>query len=107
MAILNGQPFLQIQPEPAVGRDMVIDERRQRPPVLWLHRLLVLRFGQHPLDQQRINILSREFIRYEKAFYSTLGEPASSSMAAATSCVSSSARRKALLKPVHPDERMH
>lgn len=95
LRLLNGQPLAQVQAEPAVGRDVLIDERRERPPVLWLHRLLVARLGQHALNQQGVDELSREFKRYETAYYSALGELACSSMAAATSYVSSSARRNA------------
>jgi hypothetical protein len=75
--LLDGQPLLEIQAEPAVGRDVMIDQWSQSPPVLRLHRLLVLRLGQHLLIQQRIDVLSRDFVRsHEARFHLPDREPA-------------------------------
>jgi hypothetical protein len=41
---------------------MTIDERCQTPQIFLLHPLELLWFGQNPLNQQRIHILSRDSV---------------------------------------------
>lgn len=56
MVLFNWQPFVEVETEPAIRRDVMVDQRCERPPVFWLHRLLVLRLGQHSLNEEGVNI---------------------------------------------------
>jgi hypothetical protein len=60
LCILNQHPFREVQAKRAIGRHMAIDERGQRAQVLLFHLLQLPGLGEHLLDEQRIDILSRD-----------------------------------------------
>jgi hypothetical protein len=60
LCILNRHPFREVQAKRAIGRYVAIDERGQRAQVLLFHLLQLPGLGEHLLDEQRIDILSRD-----------------------------------------------
>ena len=75
---------------------MAVDERGERSQILLFHLLELLGLREYLLDQQGIDILSRDFDGIgKKAIHTDTASSAISSMAAATSIVNSSARRNA------------
>jgi hypothetical protein len=94
--LLNLNAFGKIQAEHPIGCHMAINQRRQPPQIFLLHALELLWFGQNSLNQQRIHKLSRDFLALnQNDSHSDTAPSAISSIAAATSMVNSSARRRA------------
>lgn len=60
--VLNAHPFLQVEAKGSIWSDMAIDERRQRTQIFCFEPPVLLRIGEDLLNQQRVNILSRDFL---------------------------------------------
>ncbi len=77
---------------------MAVEERRQAAIIFCRQTREPRVILEHFLDHKRVHVLSRDFCGMgQKPFHSDTAPSAISSMAAATSIVNSSARRKAWL----------